>query len=512
MKMMRWTALAGLAATAFTATAALTPALAGKADDTIRMAYDQAPESVDPFFNNVRIGVIIGQHVWDTLVYRDPNTGDYKGQLATAWRQVDDRTIEFDLRQGVKFHNGEEFDADDVVYTLNFISKPENKVVTQQNVNWIASAEKLGDYKVRIHTKKPFPAALEYLAGPVPIYPGKYYAQVGPKGMNDKAVGSGPYKVTENVPGKIVRMAKNTEFFKESPRGQPSIGKIEFRLIPEQNTQLAELMSGGLDWIWRVPPDQATQLQRVPTVQVVGGETMRFAFIHLAATEKSPQPALRDVRVRQAIAHAIDREAIVKNLIGEGSRILHTMCFPSQFGCTDEGAPRYNYDPAKAKKLLADAGFANGFELEFWAYRQPDRPQTEAMINYLREVGIKATMRFVQYAAMRDALREHKAAMGHQTWGSFSINDTSASAPVFLKFEADDLARDEQVKNFLAAADSSVDEKVRKENYQKALARAAELALTVPLYSIPTTYAFAKELAFTPHADEIPRWFESKWK
>jgi peptide/nickel transport system substrate-binding protein len=500
--------LGGIAAVAF----AISPALAGKRDDTLKVASGVVPESIDAYMNNVREGVILAHHIWSNLVYRNPKTNQYEGELATSWKWVDDRTLEFELRQGVKFHNGDAFSADDVVYTLSFISKPENKVVTQQNVNWIESAEKLGDYKVRIRTKTPFPAALEYLAGPVVIYPGKYYAQVGPKGMNDKPVGSGPYKVTENVPGKVVRMAKNTEVFKESPRGQPSIGKIEFRLIPEQNTQLAELMSGGLDWIWRVPPDQATQLQRVPTVQVVGGETMRFAFIHLAATEKSPQPALRDVRVRQAIAHAIDREAIVKNLVGEGSRILHTMCFPSQFGCTDEGAPRYNYDPAKAKKLLADAGFANGFELEFWAYRQPDRPQTEAMINYLREVGIKATMRFVQYAAMRDALREHKAAMGHQTWGSFSINDTSASAPVFLKFEADDLARDEQVKNLLTVADGSVDEKVRKENYQKALARAAELALTVPLYSIPTTYAFSKELAFTPHADEIPRWFESKWK
>src|SRR3712207_8765233 len=105
---------------------AVAPALAAKQDNTIRFAYDQAPENVDPFFNNVRIGVIIGQHVWDTLIYRDPNSGEYKGQLATAWRQVDDKTIEFDLRQGIKFHNGEEFEADDVVYTLNFVAKPEN--------------------------------------------------------------------------------------------------------------------------------------------------------------------------------------------------------------------------------------------------------------------------------------------------------------------------------------------------------------------------------------------------
>src|SRR3712207_4191997 len=136
-------------------------AVAGKRDNSVRFAYDQAPENVDPFFNNVRIGVIIGQHVWDTLIYRDPNSGEYKGQLATAWRQVDDRTLEFDLRQGVKFHNGEEFDADDVVYTLNFVSKPENKVVTQANVSWIGRAEKVDKYKVRLITKDVFPAAID---------------------------------------------------------------------------------------------------------------------------------------------------------------------------------------------------------------------------------------------------------------------------------------------------------------------------------------------------------------
>src|SRR5450756_1069833 len=94
-----------------------TAAVAAKKDDTLRFAYDQAPESVDPFFNNVRIGVIIGANVWDTLVYRDPVTNEYKGQLAKSWKQVNDRVIEFDLREGIKFHNGEEFDADSVVYT-----------------------------------------------------------------------------------------------------------------------------------------------------------------------------------------------------------------------------------------------------------------------------------------------------------------------------------------------------------------------------------------------------------
>lgn len=202
-----------LAATVLVATALATPAFAQKAANTVRFAYDQAPESVDPFFNNVRIGVIIGANVWDTLIYRDPNTNEYKGQLAKSWKQVDDKTIEFELREGVKFHNGEEFDADDVVYTLNFIAKPENKVVTQGNVNWIAKAEKLDKYKVRLTTKGVFPAAIEYLAGPVVIHPNEYYEKVGPKGQNEKPVGSGPYKVTNYVPGKSITLRAQQGLF-----------------------------------------------------------------------------------------------------------------------------------------------------------------------------------------------------------------------------------------------------------------------------------------------------------
>ncbi|HTK00587.1 MAG TPA: ABC transporter substrate-binding protein, partial [Bordetella sp.] len=110
------------------------PAWASKEDDTLRMAYDQAPESVDPYFNNVRIGVIIAANVWDTLLYRDPLTNEYKGQLAESWKQVDDKTLEFKLRKDVNFHNGEHFDADSVVYTLNFVADPKNKATTQQNV------------------------------------------------------------------------------------------------------------------------------------------------------------------------------------------------------------------------------------------------------------------------------------------------------------------------------------------------------------------------------------------
>ncbi|MGE0749394.1 MAG: ABC transporter substrate-binding protein [Variibacter sp.] len=498
-------------AAALVAMAALAgPAWAGKKDNSLHFADPQVLDNVDPYFNSVRIGVIVAHHIWDTLIYRDPMTDEYKGLLATSWKFVDDKTIELELRQGVKFHNGATFSADDVVYTLNFVSKPENKVITQQNVSWIDHVEKLGDYKVRIITKRPFPAALEYLAGPVVIHPHEYYAQVGPKGMSEKPVGTGPYRLVENSVGKFLRLERNPDYFKDSPKGQPKIEKLEFRFIPDPQTRMAEVLSGGIDLARQLTADQIEQLRAVPSVQVVSGEIMRFVFLQVNSTENSPAPPLRDVRVRQAILHAIDREGMVKSIVGKGSRVINVICFPTQFGCSDDGAPRYPYDPAKAKALLKDAGYPDGFDIDLYGFQ--DRNQTEAMVAFLRAVGIRANLRWSQYAAVRDAMRSGKAGLSHQTWGSFSVNDVSAATPVFFKFTLDDVTRDAEVRDLLERGDTSIDPAVRKEAYAKALKRISEQAYAIPLYTLPALYAANKDLVFKAYRDEIPRVWEMSYK
>lgn len=486
------------------------PAFADKKSDTLRMAYDQAPESVDPYFNNVRIGVIIAANVWDTLLYRDPLTNEYKGQLAKSWKQVDDKTLEFDLREGVKFHNGEDFDADSVVYTLNFVADPKNKAVTQQNVSWIDKVEKLGKYKVRVISKQPFPGAKEYLSTTVAIHPAKYYKEVGPGGMNAKPVGTGPYKVLEYVPGKSITLEKNTNYFKDSPKAQPTIGKVQIRFIPDRQTQVAEVISGGADFIMHVPQDQANQLKTMPNVQVVSGNTMRIVFMQMNIMEGTPSPELKDVRVRKAIAHAIDRNAIVKNIVGQGSEVLNTICTPSQTGCTDEGATVYNYDPALSKKLLAEAGYPNGFSIDIVAYRE--RQQTEAIMNYLQAVGIKPKLSYLQYAAMRDMIRANKAGLTHQTWASNLVNDVSASTPVYFGFGNDDITRDPEVRELLDKGDHTIDPAPRKEYYKKALNMIAAKAYAVPLWSLPVYYVASKDVAFKPYPDELVRFWDMSWK
>jgi peptide/nickel transport system substrate-binding protein len=509
--MTRARRILGLVAAALLAASALaTPAYAGKADNSIRFGSNDTLDNADPYFNTSSIGAIVADQVWDTLIYRDPFTGEYRGNLATAWRWIDDRTLELDLRQGVKFHNGATFDAHDVVYTLNFVSKPENGAVYFSIVRWIERVEKLGEYKVRIVAKAPFPAAVAYLAMAMSvIHPHEYYAQVGPKGVSAKPIGTGPYRVVEHAIGKHVRLERNPEYFKESPKTKPKVDKVEIRFIPDAQTRVAETIVGGLDLIMYVAPDQADQLRGVRSLEIVSAPSSRYGLLQMNTLASTPAPQLRDIRVRQAIMHAIDRETMAKFLAGEGARVLHSECRPSQFGCTDEGVPRYDYDPAKAKRLLTEAGYAAGFDIDLYTYM--DRTQAEAIVGYLNAVGIRARLRVMQFAAVRNAVRASRVALVFGLWGTV-ISDVSNSVSVFHEFGVDDMNRDPEIRDLLLRGDSAMDPDVRKRAYAEGLKLIAQRAYTLPLFSLPAYYLAAKDLVSRPNPDSRPRFYEMYYR
>jgi peptide/nickel transport system substrate-binding protein len=504
MRILAW--LGGAAALVL----ATLPAEAGKSDDTLNIALNKAIENYDQYFNTAREGIVFARQVWDNLLDRDPRSGEYKPLLAKSYRWVDPLTLDFDLREGIVFHNGAKFDADDVVYTLNFVSDPANKVLTQENVSWIKSVEKTGPYAVRIHLKAPFPAALEYLAGPLTIYPHEYYARVGPQGMSRQPIGTGPYKVVAAEPGKSFTLVKNTAYFKDSPKGQPQIGKIVERTIPEVPTQVAELLTGQMDWLWQVPADQAEKLRQMPNLTVKSAETMRIGYIGFDAAGRAGDTPMKNRKVREAIAHAVDRAAMVKNLVRGDSHVVDTACFRTQFGCTDEGVRHYDYDPALARKLLAEAGYPDGFDIDIYAYRE--RPWVEAIIGYLRAVGIRAKLAYLEYAALRDKNWAGTTPLVYMTWGSNSVNDASAILGNFFKGSPDDFARDDELKKWIETGDTSVDPEVRKANYKKALQRIADEVYWVPMFSYVANYAFTSDLDFTPDTDEVPRFYSARWK
>src|SRR3954468_16353164 len=209
------------------------PVSAQKSADTLRLVDRNAVPNIDPYYNNLRTGVVIHHQAWDGLVYRNPDSFKVEPLLATEWKMPDTTTIDFTLRPGVKFHDGSPFTADDVVYTLNLVSDPGSKVSTPANYNWIEKAEKTGELSVRVKLKRPTPAALEYFALVIPIYPKAYREKVGAEGYAKAPVGSGPYKMVKVEPGVSIDFERFEDYWAGSPKGKPAIKKLNVRFVPD---------------------------------------------------------------------------------------------------------------------------------------------------------------------------------------------------------------------------------------------------------------------------------------
>src|SRR5271170_6047072 len=344
------TARVGLAAALALLSLGIAPAFAGKKDDTLNVGFRLQLQSLDSLYSPGREGLLLTYWLFDNFLYRDPTTLEFKPLLATAWKQVDDLTIDLTMREGVKFHDGTVMTADDAVYTLNFAANIANNVFNQSLVNWIDRAEKTADGKVRVIAKRPNPLALEYLAK-ISVYPQKYYEKVGKEGMATAPVGTGPYTAKPG-PNNTVVFTRFDGYFEGGPKPRPAIKTLIYKTVPEVNTQVAELLTGALDWAFYIPDDQATKLAAAKNLRVVNEETFRIAYLTMDPSGRTnPDTPMKNLKVRQAISYAIDREGLAKNLMGGKTRVIHSICFPTQFGCTDD-VTRYSYDVAKAKALM----------------------------------------------------------------------------------------------------------------------------------------------------------------
>jgi peptide/nickel transport system substrate-binding protein len=500
-----------LLATASTAIAR--PALAQKSADTLRIEFVDAVPNVDMYYNSQRTGLILAHQAWDMLVHRDPATFEIKPSLATEWRFAEDNSLDLTIRQGVKFHDGSPFSAEDVVYTLNMAADPASKVATPSNYAWIDKAEKTGDFGVRVKMKKPTPAALEYLAMVTPIHPKAYREKVGPEGFAAKPVGAGPYKIVKNEQGKEVILERFEDYWKDSPKGRPAIKRLHVRFVPDLSTEVTELLARQTDWIWNINPDQMGQINKMPYLQAVQQESMRIGYVSIDAAGRSGAGnPLTKQKVRQAIWHAINRQEMADKLVQGGSRVPIAPCFPSQFGCDANAAVKYDYDPKKAKALLAEAGYPDGFETELLTYVQPTS-WSAALQNYLAAVGIRAKINQMQVAPAIDKAHRGEAPLYHGSWGSYSINDVSAIFPVMYGAGAlDNYARDPEVEKLVADGGAANDKEARQKAYSAAVKIITEQAYWLPLFTYVNAYAFSKELDFKTYPDELPRFYLAKWK
>jgi peptide/nickel transport system substrate-binding protein len=508
---MRWDSrLRGALMAACATVAMIGPALAQKSADTLRITWRDAIPDVDPYYNSQRTGMVVAFHAFDCLIYRDPETMEMKPALATSWKQVDDTTIDFTLRQDVKFQNGDPFSADDVVYTINDIIH-DKLVAIPSYFTFIAGAEKIDDYHVRLKLTRVYPAAFENLSMVTPIWPKAYREKVGADAYARAPIGTGPYKITKVDGVTEIDMERFDGYYAGSPKGRPAIRYIKIHEVPDATTEMTELLGGRADWIWGYNADQYDNITRMPNLRALRFGTIRVNYMTIdAAGRTGAGNPLTNVKVRQAILSSIDRESMAKRLVQGDSQVIDTPCYPGQFGCDVSAAVKYPYDPAKAKQLLAEAGYPNGFETELISSAPPQFGS--AVQNYLRAIGISVHVQQLQSGAANQLMRAGKAPLSMGSWGSNSINDISAFMPYFLGGDLTDYAHDSDVQSLLERAGATSDPDLRRKEYSQAIHLATERVDFLPLFSEIRYVAFSKQLNFQGFKDDVPRYYLSSWK
>ena len=497
------------------AAASMNSAVAGKNDDTLRVAFAEEILNLDYNYTTKREYIILSNLVDDTLLYLNPETNAFEPAVATGYDYVDDTTIDVTLRDGVKFHDGTVLDADDVVYTYNWIIDEKSNAQAKGTIErWLDRAEKLDDHKVRFHLKSAYPLALRDMAVRVQLRKENAYIVDGAIDEDvtaSKLVGVGPYRVTHFEPGQEVVLERFADYYKESPKRPIAIKNIVIRNLPDQGTQQAELMSGGIDWMFKVPLDVAESLGATPLATHLSGPDLRIGFLVLDAHGYTdPDGPLTKVKVRQALNYAINRPEITSYLIGGSAEPVYTACHPAQFGCTQDVA-KYPYDPARAKALLAEAGYPDGFTLELWAYR--DKAVSEAIVSDLEAVGVKVDLRYVKLQSLNQARAERKIPAYFGTWGSGGTADTAAIARIHFADDSDrNLSGDAELAKLVLAAEQTMDQAKRAELYHQALTIIADQAYWVPMFSYAQNYLVNPQLNFPLQPDGLPRLYQASWK
>ncbi|TXR50382.1 ABC transporter substrate-binding protein [Phyllobacterium endophyticum] len=483
-------------------------AFAGKADDTLNAAFSTEIATLDSYKESTREGGVIGRLIFDGLVSKNFATGEFVPELAETYKLLSDTQIEFKIRKGVKFHNGDTLTADDVVFTLNMVSRPDFGARYAIAVNWIDKSEKIDQDTVRLTMKAPYPLALEMLSGNLPIYSKAYYEKVGAQGMAVQPIGTGPYKVVEVTPGSSFKLERFDSYYKGGQKQNPKIRYINFRILPERNTQYTELMGGTLDWLWKIPKDDLTRLASVPGIQVSNSPIMRFAYIQMNPNiANSP---LANALVRQAVNYAINRTNIRDALRDKSAQIINSVCNPLQFGC-ETNVTAYDFNPEKAKQLLKEAGFENGFTLNMVSsgdsYGIP-----EAMKADLAKVEINLELHNLQYAAAVDQWRSGKLDLFYDDWGSYGVGDVALSVGNFFSGTGDDLVKDPEIVPLVQEADTTMDRERRQSLYSKALQIVADKAYWVPLWVDNINTAMSKDLDVKVNPDEFVPFYDAQWK
>ena len=417
-------------------TLGLVAGMTGTHADTLTIGLSSDVTAIDPHWNNSGPNVSLATHIFEPLTLTDRNGRLIPG-LATSWRAVDPLTWEFKLRPGVKFHDGSDLTADDVVFSIERPKTLQGSPASFASfVRPIVEVVAVDKATVRIKTSAPH-VLVPYDLNSIFIVSKKAVTATGTNADFDSgraAIGTGPYKLASFKRGDRVELTRNDGYW----GAQPVWDKVTFRMLSNDAARIAALLSGDVDAIENVPTADVAKLASDARFKIDKQTSWRTIFWHMDqyrdvtpfATDKSGKPLARnpfkDARVRLAVSKAINRDAIVSRVM-EGLAVpASNLVSPGIFGY-NPAIPVEAYDPAGAKRLLAEAGYPDGFLLTIHAPNNRyvnDARIAETVAALLSRVGITTRVQTQPWASYLPHARAGEFTMALVGWGS-SLGDNT---------------------------------------------------------------------------------------
>jgi peptide/nickel transport system substrate-binding protein len=349
------------------------------------VAQDSPPRMMNPHGDDSDAGLSYFANFFDGLLQRKGADGMLVPALAVKWEHPDLLTWRFHLRKGVKFHNGNDFNAADVKFSFERLSDPEVSEFTNTGKQ-LASVTIIDDYTVDIKTKQPIPWFANNMHQ-IFIMDKESTENRDPGEVMVKPIGTGAYKLVEWVKGSYVKMAANEDYWE----GAPPIKKVEIRPITESSTRFAALVSGQVDIVTGVPVELYDKVLKNPKLEVVSRPARRSIFLGIG---NKPGTPTADTRVRKAMYMAINEDEIIEKIMRGHASPAAQVPDPPTIGYNPD-IKRLPYNPEMAKKLLKEAGYEKGFDITLTGpndrYVQ-DAKIAEAVARYLAKVGIRVTL------------------------------------------------------------------------------------------------------------------------
>ena len=438
-------------------------------------------------------------NMYDSLTRADAN-GVVQPLLAKSWENIDDYTWQFKLEEDIKFHNGEEFNAETVKFNVERILNPEFNSILRGDFSRIDRIDVVDEYTVNIVTKDIFPSLplrITYLA----MEPAKYIQDVGDEQFALKPIGTGPYKFVEMVSGSHVILERNDEYW----NSKPVIERLTFKIVPEESTRMLALETGEADIVIGIPPSQVARINSKDEVTAIYKEANRIIYLGLnQIPEDSP---MKDINVRQALNYGINREEIISVILeGIGGTPVATLSLPQWTGY-DSSIEPYPYDPDKAKSLLSDAGYANGLELSLSVVPgafPANKEIAEAIAGQLSKIGVNCTVVTNEALAQRELIASKKIDLLHLSGLGGPYAENSQTLRILLcSGERFSVTDSPEFDAKFAAASSIMDPKEASTAWSEIQQITKEQALAVPLYQLNSIYGINKRIDWVPRLDEI---------